>query len=445
MKRIFALLFSLYVFVGSSFAEKVSEERAIRMAAEACGGISGKDFRQRASSVVSVSTNGTICYYIVQFQPEGWALVAADDHSEPVLGYSSEGVFEQEAMPNSMKVWLDGYAKKILANKQNLVLHSHPKWENPSYTLKADGVQRIEPIIQVNWNQSGAYAQYCPVNNEGKRALVGCVAVAMAQAMSVVRYPVHPVGQIAYEDDDMGLVKVVFDKEPDYDWEQILSGAGNKSEVARLLFHCGAALRMDYGVNASGAYLKNVPKSLKTYFSYPKGVAFYVRDSYQGDWKALILGELQEGRPVVYSGYDPMGSYGHAFNLDGYDGSNSFHINWGWGGKNNGYFSLDNLRDGKYDYRDAHQVVVGLKSEEAIGTAIEKLAGVVGVKVFAMKKQVVLLAEEVGDYAVYSISGTLYRKSKFGLGETRLTGLPSGGYVIVILSNGKRFVYKVRI
>ena len=48
--------------------------------------------------------------------------------------------------------------------------------------------------------------------------------------------------------------------------------------------------------------------------------------------------EVAAGRPVLYTGNTESG--GHAFVCDGYDESGLFHINWGWGGSGDGYFSL---------------------------------------------------------------------------------------------------------
>ena len=47
---------------------------------------------------------------------------------------------------------------------------------------------------------------------------------------------------------------------------------------------------------------------------------------------------------MCLSGQDLKNGYGHCFNLDGYD-SGAYHVNWGWGGANNGYFELTALKD----------------------------------------------------------------------------------------------------
>ncbi len=49
----------------------------------------------------------------------------------------------------------------------------------------------INPFIKVKWNQGAGWNMFCPMDEDGPggHAYVGCVAVAMAQAMSVYEYP----------------------------------------------------------------------------------------------------------------------------------------------------------------------------------------------------------------------------------------------------------------
>jgi hypothetical protein len=76
----------------------------------------------------------------------------------------------------------------------------------------------------------------------------------------------------------------------------------------------------------------------------------------------LLINELVAGRAIVYNAIDTKNSAGHSFNLDGYDGSGHFHVNWGWGGTGNGYFNLDGLRDKamNMDYDAYHVAVIGI-------------------------------------------------------------------------------------
>ena len=56
---------------------------------------------------------------------------------------------------------------------------------------------------------------------------------------------------------------------------------------------------------------------------------------------------MDNHRPIIWSGFE-SGEHGvlengHAWVCDGYNEENLFHMNWGWGGNDNGYYSIDIL------------------------------------------------------------------------------------------------------
>jgi hypothetical protein len=54
-----------------------------------------------------------------------------------------------------------------------------------------------------------------------------------------------------------------------------------------------------------------------------------------------LKSDINNGRPVYYIGCDTTGvDNGHAWVVDGYNYSNEFHCNWGWGGSYNDWYSL---------------------------------------------------------------------------------------------------------
>lgn len=360
-KRIILFLLVVFTLAGVS-AKEVNQETASVTAVKALKMYSS-GFSGNIRSVSAVMYNGTKAYYVVNFAPEGWVLVAADDAATPVLGYSPTGHFETKNQPTNMEGWLNNYADEIvrvIALEEEV---PHKGWQEldkaPASRAATD---KVSPLIKVTWNQSGAYNKYCPSDAEG-RAVVGCVAVAMAQAMSVAQWPERPVGSYSYTSSRYGNMYINYDNEPAYNWSNILSGANGKDDVARLLWHCGVAIDMDYGPDGSGTQTSYIPRALKRNFSYPESVTYYSRSGYSGDWKMLIVNELQAGRAVCYSGADLSKGYGHCFNLDGYDGNTMFHVNWGWGGQNDGYFPLDGLKDATMDmdYTAQQGVIVGIR------------------------------------------------------------------------------------
>lgn len=356
LKRLSLAVLSLMAMTAVQAAE-VSEQLAVSVAKQKVSG--------EVASVKAFDYEGQKAYYVVQFHEGGWVLVSADDMSQPVIGYSPDGYYQTENQPENFNGMMEVWSRQIVRNAKTY-RSRHAGWDSESRPAAARANAatsgKIDPLISVKWNQTGSFQKYCPTNSDGQ-AVVGCVAVGMAQAMSVAKWPARPVGEFSYTSASFGYQYINYDQEPDYNWSAILSGANANDDVARVLWHCGVAVKMDYGVDGSGAQSAAIATALQRNFQYPASVKFYSRSGYTGSWDDLVLTELQEGRAVAYSGHDPVKNYGHCFNLDGYDGQ-WFHVNWGWGGANNGYFGLDGLRDAKMDmdYTDGQGVVVGVRA-----------------------------------------------------------------------------------
>ncbi|MBR4810418.1 MAG: C10 family peptidase [Bacteroidaceae bacterium] len=355
-----SLLFWLLLFAFQNVAAaEVEVKRAQKYAVEFMAAMGGEGFSVKETECVS--KDGNAVYYIINMAPEGWVLVSAQDGVKPLLGYNMEGSYVNDPGMTNLADWMDYYCRQIT----DAVKYSDKpiaNWDKPSRPVKTRGSNAIEPLIKVNWNQGKPYNEFCPEDEDG-RAVVGCVAVGMAQAMSVARWPLKPNGTYSYNHKKYGTISINYDEADPYDWDKIIAGDDGKVWVAHLLYHCGVAVAMDYGVDGSGSQNSRVAKALVRNFGYSSNTVEYIaKDSYEGDWGQLILSEIEAGRAVVYAGIDTKGAYGHCFNLDGYDGA-LFHVNWGWGGSNNGYFPIEGLRDVKMNmnYDADHSVVIGVK------------------------------------------------------------------------------------
>ena len=128
---------------------------------------------------------------------------------------------------------------------------------------------------------------------------------------------------------------------------------------------------MGYGANGSGIpsnEVNRISNALVKYFCYPSDVQYIWRDNYYGDWDRLIYNELAAGRAVVYNAisHTNTGSKdaGHSFNVDGFDGTGRYHLNWGWAGSGNGYYQLLKLNVSGYEYNYNQVAVIGIGSPE---------------------------------------------------------------------------------
>jgi hypothetical protein len=136
--------------------------------------------------------------------------------------------------------------------------------------------------------------------------------------------------------------------------------------VATLMLHCGVAVDMSYTASGSGAFGQEACLALKTYFRYNKNARLYTRDYYSAEsWMKLIYHELNQYGPIYYDGVSDGGG-GHAFVLDGYDESGLVHINWGWGGKSDGFFDIALLNPPSYQFSIAQNMILNVSPDANI-------------------------------------------------------------------------------
>lgn len=311
-------------------------------------------------------TNGDLGYYMVDLGQDGWVMVSADDAMRPVLAFSFENVLTPEEQWNDAAAFLlDIYRKEISLAIKDPALSRDARWDRESQatTLKAAAAAPVEPFIEVNWNQNSGWNMFCPedVDGPGGHVYVGCVAVSMAQAMTVYNYPTSPRGVKSYVHPDYGSLAVNYDMADPYEWD-LMSAASSDEYNAILLYHCAVAVEMDFGADASGAYVSTAAGALVQYFNYSSNLSFEYRYEDSEAWIAALVTELEAGHPIIYRGNPGDGSAGHAWNVDGYYASNSvdyFHMNFGWSGSNNGYFTLETINPGSNDFNANQGAILG--------------------------------------------------------------------------------------
>lgn len=358
MKRV--LLLTLVIFsVFRVFGKPVSEKEAARVA------------RVFLSSVVEVEPVintpeiqriDYICMekdtliYLFHFS-KAFVFISADDAAFPILGYGLNSAPAWSEAHSSVKGWmsknlkeLQGIRRKGLAATSEIE-NSWNKYLNGQVEKQA---KNVEPLLYSSWNQNWPYNECAPTAPQGPggKAFAGCVAVSMAQLIYYYRYPHFGIGYHGYYTYNYGYIQSDFSSS-EYEYDGMvddLSGTMNH-EVAELLFDCGVAVEMSYGPAASGAYLYDVEGAMELYFGYSDSALYMTKSDFPDSvWIEMVRGEIDKGRPLIYAGYDPGIGAGHAFNLDGYQGADHFHFNWGWSGSYDGYYYLSSLTPGGYDY-----------------------------------------------------------------------------------------------
>jgi hypothetical protein len=351
-------------------------------------------------------------FYLATFQQGGWLLATADNDLFPVVGWSTSGLPTGE-LPPALLDRLQAEEQAVLAMRaaQGSCEGAAEAW---NALLTNRGAERaalrtdpsdVAPMVEAHWGQGSAYNTDCPSDNAGPggHAYVGCVGVAIAQVMDYWNWPEQGEFIQSYYHEVYGDIGVDFNQ-VFYNWEAITPAQSNDA-VKELLYHAGVSVRMNYGPSSSTAQTSMISSALRTYFRYQDTARMVWRSSYTQDtWHTMLHSELAAGRPVIYRGQGNVG--GHAFNLDGVQDSTWFHINWGWGGNYDGYFTLDDLTPGSYSFNSVQGAVIGIAPD---GQAVNHQPLVPGLYHEISENQTISVTlsgyDQDGDALTYRVNG----------------------------------------
>ncbi|MCO6495814.1 MAG: thiol protease/hemagglutinin PrtT [Bacteroidetes bacterium] len=396
MKKILLYFFCYLFFLTTSYSKQIDALTAKKIGQNFAMAYDNTPLRKSNSEFTLVFTNNyfntanqtnkkpTNLFYVFNASTSGFVIVAADDIVKPILGYSKEGSFNPNDIPESVQKWLDEYKNQIrYAIENNLQPSKEIKqeWENylNSKAPASPIGSSVDPLVKTKWNQRPYVNDLCP-----NSSVTGCVATAMAQVLKFWNYPATGTGFHSYNHKSYGTLSSNFGSRT-YQWDSMpyLVNSPNNA-VATLMYDCGVSVNMNYSPSSSGAYVissqspvQNCTEyALKNYFDYKNTLKGVERKNYsESQWIAAIKKEIDEGRPVIYAGFGSGG--GHCFICDGYDEAGFFHFNWGWGGSYDGYFSINALNPagvgtggGTGGFNAGHQAILGV--EPADGTGLNK-------------------------------------------------------------------------
>ncbi len=315
----------------------------------------------------------------------GFVIIAGDDAVIPVLGYSPDGSFSTEQMPENCRLWLQSYADEIVHVIMREDYDAFPslsaEWQSllhgtPASTMRS--VTAVQPLLTTTWDQGQYYNSLCPADNGHNSGHVwtGCVATAMAQLIRYHQWPAQGYGTHTYTHDAYGTLTADFANTA-YSYALMpneltsSSSSAQVNAVATLMRDCGIAVNMSYGPYGSSANNMCAKTALASYFGYETRIACksyrtpgviigtWNNHTYYDDetWRSMLKAELDAQRPIYYSGDNDNGNSGHSFVCDGYDNNNLFHFNWGWGGYLDGYFAIGSLEPGGDDYNNYNTAI----------------------------------------------------------------------------------------
>jgi hypothetical protein len=324
-----------------------------------------------------VAEDGTVvarCYHI---EPRGFVVVPVLKELPPIKAYSDandldiyapEGLAQllREVIDRRTKLYVEKFGSMdasqpfggdVLFGVQNrrgwdLFAASKTQVHEQRASGELEAMADVGPLLLTTWHQGAPFNNFCPPG-DGGRCIVGCVATAMAQVMKHHNWPVSGSGSSNYwwngdyscGGSTSGQTLSATYSDP-YDWAN-MPNAGydatptQQDALAELNYEAAVSVRMNFGACSSGASMSRVPGALRDYFSYNSSIETLYRSSYTAStWFSIIQTEINEGCPMIY------GIYSHAIVCDGwrvYASMNQYHMNYGWGGGNTAWYTVDNL------------------------------------------------------------------------------------------------------
>ena len=332
-------------------------------------------------------------FYVISRPEGGFVMVAGNDNVQPVLAFSFENDFVVEGMPDNVRWWMEQYKDHVRSSVSATpaVREQWEKFESTKASPVSPVTNEFKDSRTNEWNQTNPANFYCPtVENQDETSVCGCVALATAEIMAWFGTSnpslssIWPDGKVIpgyiYTSNNSESVEVVEhnltlthdwtnlkalarpgrdDSKEDEFYEQVTGfnwansdlylyhGVGSNTlttlgyDLAKLTYDIGTLIKAEYNDmdnNGTGAITANVTRAVAPVFGYNNEARYVSKSSYtSGQWEQLMKDQITQ-RPIIYTGP------GHAYVADGYgtyDSKQYFHFNMGWGGDNNGYYTLD--------------------------------------------------------------------------------------------------------
>lgn len=285
------------------------------------------------------ASHGTPPYYIYNDRHgRGFVVVAGDDAMGQVLGYSHTGTLDTLRASEELKFLLSAYRDAFHQLQRQPATRA-------TVTTTPSNPKEVAPLLTTAWNQDDPYSRRTGYN------YTGCVATAVAQIMYYHRWPERGKGSYSYVVRSDNRTMSVDFSESVYPWDKMLPKYNTRTAlanaeacdaVALLMRDVGVSVNMQYDLTSSGAQTFMAAKALKTYFNYSTSM-LNKSDEGAAAFTQILRKEIENGFPVYISGSVKSGGSGHAWVVDGVDRDNLFHMNFGWGGGGDGYFSVTAL------------------------------------------------------------------------------------------------------
>ena len=236
------------------------------------------------------------------------------------------------------------------------------------------------PLLKTKWNQTHPYNMLCPADpmENYAHSYTGCPATAMGQIINYLRttqntrfddgddYYANYAGRHFHIDDDWEAyqfpsfpqLNVLLDSvDATYERGEELSDY----LVAAVIFSCGVACKEVFTASSSyGSGTFSVDQAYAAYQRFGFTDCVLYRDPTDEMYETLIS-NLEAGYPAHLAIENESATSGHNVVIDGYrESDNKFHINFGWSGSYDNWYSLPDPGGFHYGWTKIEGVIANI-------------------------------------------------------------------------------------
>lgn len=258
-------------------------------------------------------------------ETSGFVKVISTDEGKIVVMFDFNSLIEGEESQNLVK-WINDFLK---GRKEKKTYPEGSQWHT---------TENVEPLLTTLWDQYEPFYNLCPKlgPNKDLQAPAGCVPCSVAQFLA---YHEFPSGLTDYK-----AVKNIKNCENRFN-------TGTEEE-GRLAAKFIADISTKDLLDVKYMEFAGITRAFATPFAVErtlKALGYENVNIHFGLDVERIVNSLKKGNPVLVSAIGSLSS--HGWLIDGYikrelmspgeqvlDSQYLLHFNWGWNGKNNGYF-----------------------------------------------------------------------------------------------------------
>ena len=277
-------------------------------------------------------------YYIYNdAQNKGFVIVSGTTEMGEILAYSNENALDTINLHPGLAQLLNSYKMAFKAINTNNAVETEAK-------KGAFFAKTVAPLLKTTWSQDAPYNALLGYN------YTGCVATTISQVLKYHEWPVQGMGNVSYVNTSDNRTLLGNLNLSQYDWANMLPNydapvqatQAQRNAVAKLMKDVGLASGMQYHPGFAVATNQGAFDAFVKHFDY-QATCVYQSTEGPSVFADLLRQELVDGFPFYFYGATKDYKGAHAWVVDGFDDKGFFHMNFGWNGQSNGYYSLSAL------------------------------------------------------------------------------------------------------